>query len=221
MRMNKIFYVAMMSAGLMSVGCDVNKHMSDIGLKEGANPVEKTTIKYDELIRLDQVCDQKWGDIDATLQRRADLIPMLVETVKGYAAHEKSTLTSVMEARASATQVKLTQDDLSDPEKMKQFQAAQAQLKGSFSRLMVVAEKYPDLKADKHFHDLMVQMEGSENRVLIARRDYNKSVADYNTELLRVGGEAVNTIAGRHFKRREMFKADEAAKVAPKVDFSH
>jgi LemA protein len=205
---------------LSIMGCDVKKHMEDIGLKQGENAVEKTTIKYDELIKLDQVCEEKWANIDTTLQRRSDLIPMLVETVKGYASHEQDTLRQVTEARASATQVKLTQDDLSDPAKVEAFNKAQAQIKGSFGRLMLIQEKYPELKADKHFHNLMTQMEGTENRILRARQEYNRAAGAYNTELLRVGGEAVNTIAGRHFKRREMFKADDAARTAPKVDFS-
>lgn len=218
--MRKLNVVGLFVVGILALGCDVKKGMEDIGLKKGENVVEKTTIKYDELIRLDQVCEAKWGNIDAVLQRRADLIPMLVESVKGYATHEQDTFKMVTEARASATQVKLTQDDLSDPAKVEAFNKAQSQIKGSFGRLMMIQEKYPELKADKHFHNLMKQMEGSENRILVARREYNEAVAAYNTELLRVGGEAVNTIAGRHFKRREMFKADDAARGAPKVDFS-
>lgn len=218
--MRRMNIVSLFVLSALFMGCDVKKGMEDIGLKKGENVVEKTTIKYDQLIKLDQVCEEKWGNIDTTLQRRADLIPMLVETVKGYATHEQDTLRMVTEARASATQVKITPDDLSDPAKMEAFNKAQSQIKSSFGKLMMIQEKYPELKADKHFHDLMIQMEGSDNRILRSRQEYNHAAGDYNTELLRVGGEAINTIAGRHFKRREMFKADEAARSAPKVDFS-
>ena len=199
--MRKLNIAGLIAVVALSMGCDVKKSMDDIGLKKGENVVEKTTIKYDELIQLDQVCEQKWGDIDVTLQRRADLIPMLVETVKGYAIHEQDTLRQVTEARASATQVKLTQEDLSDPVKLEAFNKAQAQVKGSLGRLMMIQEKYPDLKADKHFYDLMKQMEDTENQIARARQEYNKSAGDYNTELLRVASEAVNKIAGRHFKQ--------------------
>ena len=221
MKMNRVLAVALVvSAGLMSMGCDVKKNMEDIGLKKGENPTEKVVIKYDTLVERDEVCNQKWADYEAQLQRRADLIPMLVNTVKGYAAHEKDTLTSVMEARASATQVKLTAEDMSNPEKMKAFQEAQDKMKGSLSRLMMVQEKYPELKADARFHDLMVSMEGTENRILLARKKYNESVMQYNVELRKVSGKAVNPVTGFEFKPRLPFAAAESAKVAPTVDFS-
>ena len=221
MKMNRVLGVVLVvTAGLMSMGCDVKKNMEDIGLKKGENPTEKVVIKYDTLVEKDEVCNQKWSDYEAQLQRRADLIPMLVNTVKGYAAHEKETLTGVMEARAAATQVKLTAEDMSNPEKMKAFQEAQDKMKGSLSRLMMVQEKYPDLKADARFHDLMVSMEGTENRILLARKKYNESVMQYNIELRKVSGKAVNPITGFEFKPRLPFQAAESAKTAPTVDFS-
>lgn len=220
MKMNRILCAVMIaSAGFMSAGCDVKKNMEDIGLKKGDNPTEKVVIKYDTLIDKDEFCNQMWADYEAQLQRRSDLIPMLVATAKGYASHEQDTLTKVMEARAGATQIKLKAEDLSDPAKMAEFQRAQDQMKGSLSRLMMVQEKYPDLKADKHFHDLMVQMEGTENRILRSRQKYNESVTSYNTELRHVSGKAVNPLTGFEFKPRVFFQADAGAKVAPKVDF--
>lgn len=178
---------------------------------------------YDVLIEKDEVCEQKWSDYGAQLQRRADLIPNLVQVVKASAAHENETLKEVMEARAAATQVKLTSEDLTDPEKVAQFEAAQTQLKGSLSRLMMVQENYPDLKANKAFSDLQVQIEGTENRILRSREEYNKAVADYNKELKRLQGNAVNTVvsvAGKNFKPRVYFQASESAHQAPVVDFS-
>ena len=218
----KLFSIATaaMVASMCLMGCNLKEHMEDIGFKEGKNPVEKATIKYDTLINKDEFCNQMWSDYEANLQRRADLIPMLVETAKGFAAHEHETLEAVISARAAATQIKMTSDDLSDPVKAAAFNEAQSKMKGSLSRLMVVSEKYPELKADKHFHDLMVQMEGTENRILRARTEFNKSVAAYNEELRHVSGKAINPLTGFEFKRREGFKAEESAKVAPKVDFS-
>jgi LemA protein len=176
--------------------------------------------KYDTLVDKDEVCTQKWGDYEAQLQRRADLIPSLVATVKGAAGHEEKVLKEVTEARASATSIKLTADDLTDEKKMKAFNDAQAQLKGSLSRLMMVQETYPDLKANQQFHDLAISLEGTENRILIARRDYNDAVMKFNTELRHVSGRVINPMTGKEFKPRVYYQADEAAKVAPKVDFT-
>lgn len=176
--------------------------------------------KYDELVSKDERCNQAWADVESQLQRRSDLVPNLVATVKGSAAHEEKTLKEVVEARASATQLKLTGEDFSNPEKMAAFQKSQDQLKGTLSRLMMVQESYPDLKANAQFHDLMVQMEGTENRILRARQEYNKVVQDYNLELRRVSGKVMNPLTGHEFKPRVYFAADEAAKIAPKVDFA-
>jgi LemA protein len=175
--------------------------------------------KYDVLVEKNSVCDEKWADIEAQLQRRYDLVPNLVATVKGSAAHEENTLAQVTQARAAATQIKLTADDLSDPEKMAAFQKAQDELKGSLSRLMVVQEQYPDLKANAQFHSLQVELEGTENRILRSREEYNAAVRDYNTELARIGGQVVNKLTGKPFKPRVFFSASTEAQAAPKVSF--
>lgn len=175
---------------------------------------------YDKLIELDEKCNQKWADVDASLQRRYDLIPNLVSTVKASAKFEQETLDKVTQARASATSIKLTADDLTDPAKMKAFNEAQGTLNSAVSRLLVSQEKYPELKANQQFRDLMVQLEGSENRILRAREEYNKAAGDYNTELRKIKGSAVNKATGKPFKTREYFTvANEDAKAAPKVSF--
>jgi LemA protein len=197
--MRLVFAIMMLMVSLMSIGC-----------------VEK----YDTLVTKDETCSQVWSDYEAQLQRRSDMIPQLVETVKGSALHESQTLKDVQEARSAATQIKLTADDLSDPDKMAKFQAAQNQIKGSLSRLMMVQEQYPDLKANKAFHDLQVQIEGTENRILRSRQEYNKAVQDYNVELRRVSGKAINPLTGHEFKPRVYFSADPASTVAPKINFA-
>jgi len=193
------FVIMMLMVSLFSVGC-----------------VEK----YDTLVNKDEICNMKWSDYEAQLQRRSDMIPQLVETVRGSAAYESQTLKEVMEARAGATQIKLTADDLTDPEKMKKFNEAQNQLKGSLSRLMMVQEQYPDLKSNKAFHDLQIQIEGTENRILRSRQEYNTAVQAYNLELRRVSGKAINPLTGGEFKPRVYFQADESAKTAPKINFA-
>ncbi|MBA3540796.1 MAG: LemA family protein [Deltaproteobacteria bacterium] len=176
--------------------------------------------KYNQLVEANATCDERWANLEAQMQRRYDLIPNLVATVKGQAAHEQETLTKVTEARSAATQIKLTSEDLSDPEKMAAFQKAQDQLKGSLSRLMVVQEQYPDLKANAAFHDLQVQLEGTENRILRAREEYNAAVKTYNAEQAKVGGSLVNKATGKPFKPRIYFTASaEAQGPAPTVKF--
>lgn len=160
-----------------------------------------------------------WGEVENQYQRRADLIPNLVATVQGYAKQEQSVLVGVTEARARATQVQLKADDLSDPAKVAQFQQAQDGLSQSLGRLMVVVEKYPELKSDQNFLALQSQLEGTENRISIARRDYNEAVRSYNTEIRTFPSIiAAKTIYGA--KPKEPFKATAAnAETAPKVDF--
>ena len=175
--------------------------------------------RYDELVEKDQVAAEKWANLEAQLQRRYDLVPNLVSVVKGSAKHEEDTLAKVTEARSQAASIKLTADDLSDPEKMARFQKAQDQLKGSLSRLMVVQEKYPDLKANKSFHDLQVQLEGTENRILRAREEYNAAARDYNAMLGKIGGQAINKVTGTPFKPRVFFTASVESQAAPKVSF--
>src|ERR1700729_4362017 len=138
---------------------------------------------YNTIPRLEEQAKARWGDVQNQYQRRADLIPNLVETVKGYATQEKSVLTAVVEARAKATQVKVDASQLTDPEKLKQFQDAQNQLSGALGRLLAVTENYPDLKSNANFLALQSQLEGTENRIAVARRDYIESVRVYNTAL--------------------------------------
>jgi LemA protein len=174
---------------------------------------------YDKLVDLDATCDQKWADVQTQLQRRFDLIPNIVAAVKGQANFEKDTLEKVTEARASATQVKLSGEDFTDPAKMEAFQKAQSGLSGALSRLLVASENYPELRANTAFHDLRVELEGTENRIGRARSDYNAAVKDYNSELGKIRGQAINKVTGKAFKKREYFNADVAASAAPKVSF--
>jgi LemA protein len=174
---------------------------------------------YDQLVEKDQICEQKWADYEAQLQRRYDLVPNLVNTVKASAKHEADTLAKVTEARASATSIKLSGDDFTDPEKMAAFQKAQDQLKGSLSRLLVANEAYPELKGNQAFRDLQVQLEGTENRILRSREEYNNAVRVYNTELKKIKGQVVNKATGKPFKERVYFSASSEAQAAPKVNF--
>lgn len=175
--------------------------------------------KYDALVEANAVCDQKWADIETELQRRYDLIPNLVASVKASAAHEEKVLAEVTQARASASQIKLSADDLTDPAKMAKFTEAQAALTGALGRLLVTQEAYPDLKANAQFHDLMIQLEGTENRIARSRQEYNEAVKTYNAELAKVSGQVVNKVTGKPFKPRVYWSASEAAHEAPKVQF--
>ncbi len=160
--------------------------------------------------------DQKWADVQSSYQRRSDLIPNLVETVKGAADFEKTTLTQVIQARASATQMKVNAEDLT-PEKMQQFQASQGQLSQALGRLMVVSEQYPQLKANENFRDLQNQLEGTENRIKVSRDAFNASVKDYN---IRVSNFPNNILAGIFNKKeRPSFQAEAGAEKAPSVKF--
>src|SRR6476661_1545205 len=138
---------------------------------------------YNTIPALEEQAKAKWADVQNQYQRRADLIPNLVATVQGYAKQEKDVLTSVVEARAKATQITVTADDLTDPAKVKAFQDAQGQLSGALGRLLAVSENYPELKSNQNFLALQSQLEGTENRITVARRDYIEAVRVYNTEL--------------------------------------
>ncbi len=169
---------------------------------------------YDEQVKA------AWGQVQNQYQRRADLIPNLVETVKGYARHEQDTLTAVIEARARATSIQVDAKTLDDPEKLKQFQAAQAQLTGALSRLMVVAEQYPNLKADQNFLALQSQLEGTENRIAVARKDFIAAVQTYNTEIRTFPGRIWHSLMYSDLPLRESFEATSAnADKAPEVKF--
>jgi LemA protein len=174
---------------------------------------------YDVLVQKDQVTQQKFADLQAQLQRRADLVPNLVATVKGSAKHEEDTLDEVTKARASATGIQITPGDLDDPQKMKAFQDAQNNLSGALSKLLVVNEAYPDLKANAAYHDLQIQLEGTENRILRAREEYNAAVGDFNTELGKIRGQVVNKVTGKPFQPRTYFAAAASSQDAPKVTF--
>jgi LemA protein len=162
----------------------------------------------------------KWGDLQADYQRRADLIPNLLNTVKGYAQQEKTVLTEVTQARAKATSVQLNAGDLSDPAKVQEFQNAQNQLSGSLGRLLVSVEAYPDLKSNQNFLALQDQLEGTENRIEIARRDYNESVRQYNT-LVRTFPTAIGAKVFYGAKPKVPFEAAAAAQTAPTVNFGN
>ena len=159
-----------------------------------------------------------WGDVESAYQRRNDLIPNLVEVVKGYAKHEADTLKAVTEARASVGGVKVGKELINDPAALAKFQQAQGQMSSALSRLMVVAERYPDLKANQNFLDLQKQLEGTENRINVARERYNKQVQLFNTSIRTFPNSLTNSML-LHLQRKEPFKAEEGAKVAPKVKF--
>lgn len=162
----------------------------------------------------------KWADVQAQYQRRADLVPNLVATVKGSAASEGKILTDVMNARAKATSVQVNANDLTDPAKVQQFQAAQQQLGGSLSRLLATTEAYPDLKSQANFTTLMSQLEGTENRITISIRDYNEAVQAYNTRI-RTFPDAVGAKIFYGAKPMTPFQAKAGADVAPTVNFGN
>ena len=172
---------------------------------------------YNNAITLKETATKEWGNVENQYQRRFDLIDNLVATVKGYAAHEKETLEAVIQARAQATQTTIDPTNIT-PEKMAQFQQAQQGLSGALNRLMVVVEKYPELKADQHFLELQSQIEGTENRINVARDRFNETVQPYNKHIKVFPG---NILAGI-FNLTEMdyFKSEVGAEKAPKVDFS-
>ena len=161
----------------------------------------------------------KWGNVQNEYQRRADLVPNLVNTVKGYAKQEKDVLTQVTEARAKASSIQLNANDLDDPAKVKQIQDAQAQLGGSLGRLLATFEAYPDLKSNQNFLTLQAQLEGTENSILVARKDYNEAVQAYNTRI-RTFPDAIGAKIFYGAKPKVPFEASAGAQTAPKVDFN-
>lgn len=170
--------------------------------------------QYDEQVK------SAWSQVENQYQRRADLIPNLVETVKGFARQEQETLTAVIEARSRATSIQLSADDLDDPQKLQQFQQAQNQLTGALSRLMAVSERYPDLKSNQNFLALQSQLEGTENRIAVARRDFIAAVERYNTEIRTFPGRIWHSLMYSDMPIRENFEATaENAEQAPQVQF--
>ena len=170
-----------------------------------------------QLVRLEQGVNETSAQVQNVYQRRADLIPNLVETVKGFAAQERTVLTEVTEARAKATGIQLTPQTLNDPKAMERFQAAQGQLSGALSRLLVVVEKYPELKSNQNFLQLQSQLEGTENRIAVERRRFNEAVRDYNTRLGLAPGSIVARLLG--FTPKAYFEAAPDAATPPKVKF--
>ncbi|WP_110657246.1 LemA family protein [Salinicola halimionae] len=169
---------------------------------------------------LDEKVKSAWSQVENQYQRRADLVPNLVQTVKGFASQERETLTAVTEARSKATSIQVDADSLNDPQKLKQFQQAQSQLTGALSRLMAVSERYPDLKSNQNFLALQSQLEGTENRISVARRDFIQAVQAYNTEIRTFPGKIWHSVFYSDMPIRENFEATaEDADQAPKVEF--
>ena len=171
---------------------------------------------YNRMVELEENVDAQWSQVENVYQRRADLIPNLVNTVKGYASHEQETLQAVIEARSKATSINLSAGELNE-QTLKNFQQAQEGLSSALSRLMVVVERYPDLKANQNFLDLQAQLEGTENRIAVERRKFNEATRAYNTYIRKF---PKNIIAGIfNFEPRPYFEADEGASKAPEVQF--
>lgn len=175
-----------------------------------------TLTTYNGLVTTDEAVSTAWSNVQSQYQRRADLIPNLVNTVKGYAKHEQGTLESVMAARAKATQLTVDANSLT-PEKMKQMQEAQGQLSQALGRLMMISEKYPDLKANEGFSELRAQLEGTENRINESRRQYNEIVKEYNISVRKFPSNLVAGMFG--FDKRTPFEAETGAEKTPKVEF--
>ena len=173
---------------------------------------------YNSIQQNEEAVNSSWGNLESQLQRRADLVPNLVATVKGAANFEKETLTAVVEARSKASSIQLTPAMLSDPAAMAKFTSAQGGLSSSLSRLLVAVERYPELKANQNFRDLQNQLEGTENRISVARQRYNEAVQVFNFSIRMFPNSITNSMLLK-LKAKEYFKADEAAKTVPTVKF--
>ena len=172
---------------------------------------------YNEFQDKDEQVKAAWGEVVNQYQRRADLIPNLVNTVKGYASHEKETLEAVTRARAAATSFQITPEVLNNPEAFSKFQQVQGELSGALSRLMAVAENYPQLKADTSFRDLQSQLEGTENRITVERMKFNQVTQEYNSKVRSFPNNITASIFG--FEKKGYFEAEAGAQNAPKVEF--
>jgi LemA protein len=170
-----------------------------------------------QLVTLEQSVNEKWAQVQNVYQRRADLIPNLVETVKGFATQERTVLEEVTRARASASSIQLTPEALNDPKALERFQAAQNQLTGALSRLLVTVERYPELKSNQNFLALQTQLEGTENRIAVERQRFNTAVREYNTRLRLFPGNIAARLAG--FQPKAFFEAAPDAATPPKVKF--
>lgn len=171
---------------------------------------------YNSMVEKSETVDASWAQVQNVYQRRADLIPNLVATVKGYAAHESETLQGVIEARAKATSITVNADQLT-PEKLAEFQKAQQGLSGALGKLMMITENYPDLKANQGFLDLQAQLEGTENRITVERMKFNDATRDYNTYIQKFPKNLIAKMFD--FVKKPYFEAEEGAKTAPKVQF--
>lgn len=171
---------------------------------------------YNNLVSKEENVNQQWSNVETQYQRRADLIPNLVSTVKGYASHESETLQGVVEARSKATQITVSGSDLT-PEKMAEYQKAQGAVSSALGKLLAIAENYPDLKANQNFLELQAQLEGSDNRISVARINYNNAAKDFNTTIRRFPNNILAGICG--FDKCTYFEAAEGAEQAPQVEF--
>ncbi len=172
--------------------------------------------QYNKIVTLEETVEAAWGQVENVYQRRADLVPNLVATVKGYAAHESKTLTDVIDARARATHISVDPADL-NPDEIAKFQSAQSELSGALGRLLVSVEQYPDLKASQNFLDLQAQLEGTENRITVERKKFNEAAQAFNSKIRKF---PVNLIASLgNFEKKGYFKAEEGAQEAPEVSF--
>jgi LemA protein len=172
---------------------------------------------YNNLVTLNEAVNQSWSQVQNQYQRRADLIPNLVNTVKGYANFERGVLTDVTEARAKVSQMNVTPEVLNDPQSFQKFQQLQGQLSGALSRLLVTVENYPDLKANENFLQLQAQLEGTENRIAVERRRFNETVQSYNTTIKRFPNSTFAAVFG--FQQKQYFQATPGAETPPKVQF--
>lgn len=170
------------------------------------------------LIEQEENVNSAWAQVENQYQRRADLVPNLVNTVRGAADFESETLQNVIEARSRATSVNINAGDLNNPQAFQQFQEAQSQLSGALSRLLVTVERYPELQANQNFRDLQAQLEGTENRISTERMRFNRAAQEFNTKVRRFPASIIASIAG--FEQKEYFQADEGAEEAPTVDFN-
>jgi LemA protein len=173
--------------------------------------------RYNAMVKADETVTESWAQVENVYQRRLDLIPNLVETVKGVANFERETYTAVSEARAKAGQVKVGADMLEDPAALQRFQAVQGEVSSALSRLLVTVERYPELKANQNFLELQSQLEGTENRIAVERRRFNDKAREFNTMIRVIPNNLIASIGG--FKPKSYFEADEGAQEAPKVQF--
>ena len=173
---------------------------------------------YNTMQQNEEAVKAAWGDVEAAYQRRNDLIPNLVEVVKGYAKHEKETFIAVTEARAKIGSIQMSKEVLDNPQAFSKFQSAQTEMGGALSRLLLLVERYPDLKANQNFRDLQHQLEGTENRINVARSRYNKTVEVFNTSIRIFPNNLTNSVL-LHLKPKEPFKAEPGAEKAPQVKF--